>query len=91
MGPDAQRQPFQPVVNHGKGRMPGISFRAMDNHSNALVPLWAKSVGSEQFAGNVRGHDAGWARHVGLGDGAYIENTDVATVIHEVLAPDPAH
>ncbi|MDJ0089796.1 alkaline phosphatase [Pantoea allii] len=85
MGPDAQTTAFQPVINKGKGAMPGISFRPTGNHSNALVPLWAKGVGAEAFAQRVRGHDAGYARHVGLNDGNYIDNTDVFTVVKAVL------
>lgn len=85
MGPDAQAQPYQPVVNHGRGRMPGISFRPTGDHSNALVPLWAKGAGAERFATRVRGVDPGYAAHVGLNDGAFIDNTDIAVVIEGVL------
>jgi len=85
MGPDAQQQPFQPVVNHGQGQMPGITFRRTGDHSNALVPLWAKGAGSEQFARRVRGQDDGYARHVRWNDGRYVDNTDVAAVVMAVL------
>ncbi len=85
MGPDAQQQPFQPVVNHGKGRLPGFSFRPTGNHSNALVPLWANGAGAELFAARVKGTDPGYRDHVGLNDGRYIDNTDVAGVVREAL------
>jgi len=85
MGPDAQTQPFQPVVNNGKGRMPGLSFRPTGNHSNALVPLWAKGAGADLFAQHVKGVDPGYRDHVGLNDGSYIDNTDVAGVVREAL------
>ena len=85
MGTDAQRVAFAPVVNHGKGNMPGLSFRPTGNHSNALVPLWAKGVGAERFGARVQGVDAGYREHVGLNDGRYVDNTDVARVVREVI------
>lgn len=85
MGPDAQQRAFAPVINRGRGRMPGVSFRPTGNHSNALVPLWAKGAGSERLRARVRGVDAGYRDHVKLNDGSYIDNTDVAAVIRQVL------
>lgn len=84
-GPDAQAEPFQPIVNNGKGRMPGFSFRRTGGHSNALVPLWAKGAGAEQFARRVRGLDARYAKYVGWNNGQYVDNTDVAAVVMAVL------
>lgn len=88
MGPDAQARAFEPVDNRGRGRMPGFSFRPTGDHSNALVPLWARGVGADHFAARVRGRDEGYARHVGLNDGRYIDNTDVAAVVRAVLRGD---
>ncbi|WP_338026915.1 alkaline phosphatase [Coralloluteibacterium stylophorae] len=86
LGPDAQAQPFQPVANRGKGRMPGITFRRTGGHANGLVPLWARGAGAEHFAALVRGRDPGYARHVGLNDGSYVDNTDVARLVRAALA-----
>lgn len=85
MGPDAQKTAFEAVTNKGKGNMPGISFRPTGNHSNALVPLWAKGAGAEAFASRVRGTDAGYAKYVGLNDGKYVDNTDVFRVVKAAL------
>lgn len=85
MGPDAQKVPFQPVVNNGKGRMPGLSLRPTGDHSNAMVPLWAKGAGSEAFAKRVRGQDKQFASHTGLNDGSYVDNTDVHAVVKAAL------
>lgn len=85
MGADAQKTAFEAVANKGKGQMPGISFRPTGNHSNALVPLWAKGAGSAAFAARVQGTDAGYARYVGLSNGAYIDNTDVFKVVKAAL------
>lgn len=84
-GPDADRIPFQPVKNNGKGRMPGFSLRPTGDHSNALVPLWARGRGSEGFARRVRGRDGNYARHVGLSDGSHVDNTDVHAVMKAAL------
>jgi len=84
-GPDAQTVPFQPVTNNGKGVMPGITFRKTGGHTNALVPLWAKGVGSEQFARRVRGIDSSYAKHVRWNDGSYVDNTDVGKVAIAVM------
>lgn len=85
MGPDAQRTAFAPVVNHGRGVMPGMSFRPTGNHSNALVPLWAKGAGSEGLRARTRGLDRAYGTYVGWNDGSYIDNTDVAEAVREVL------
>ncbi|WP_294996951.1 alkaline phosphatase [uncultured Stenotrophomonas sp.] len=85
MGPDAQNVAFEPVRNNGRGRMPGMSFRPTGNHSNALVPLWAKGAGSELLGQRVRGIDAGYRQHVRWNDGSYIDNTDVAAAVQEAL------
>ncbi|WP_414554621.1 alkaline phosphatase [Stenotrophomonas forensis] len=85
MGPDAQNVAFAPVRNNGRGRLPGMSFRPTGNHSNALVPLWAKGAGAELLAKRVRGVDAGYRQHVGWNDGRYIDNTDVAAAVQEAL------
>ncbi|PTA71266.1 MULTISPECIES: alkaline phosphatase [unclassified Stenotrophomonas] len=85
MGPDAQNIAFEPVRNNGRGRMPGMSFRPTGNHSNALVPLWAKGAGAELLGQRVRGVDAGYRQHVRWNDGRYIDNTDVAAAVQEAL------
>lgn len=85
MGPDAQRVAFQPVRNNGRGQMPGMSFRPTGNHSNGLVPLWAKGNGAELLDARVRGVDEGYRQHVRWNDGRYIDNTDVATAVQQAL------
>jgi len=84
-GPDAQTVPFQPVTNNGKGVMPGFTFRKTGGHTNALVPLWVKGAGSEQFARRVRGVDQGYAKYVRWNDGCYVDSTDVAKVAMAVM------
>ncbi len=86
MGSEAQKVAFAPVQNNGRGKMPGFSFRPTGNHSNALVPLWAKGVGAERFGDRVKGNDTGYRAHVGWNDGSYIDNTDVAEVVKAAIA-----
>ncbi|MBB5876148.1 alkaline phosphatase [Xanthomonas sp. 3498] len=85
MGENAQHTAFAPVISSGRGNMPRMSFRPTGDHSNALVPLWAKGAGSNRFAERVRGVDAGYRQYVGWNDGSYIDNTDVAEVVRMAL------
>ena len=85
MGPDAQKVAFDPVRNNGRGQMPGMSFRPTGNHSNGMVPLWAKGNGAELLGQRVRGVDAGYRQHVRWNDGSYIDNTDVAKAVQDAL------
>ncbi|MBF7689033.1 alkaline phosphatase [Acinetobacter rathckeae] len=85
MGADANTKPFQLIENKGKGNLPKFSFRPTGDHSNALVPLWAKGAGSERFAHQVKGIDKGYAKYTKMNDGRYIDNTDVFNVIDQAL------
>jgi len=64
------------IENKGPGRMPGMEFKS-DDHTNSLVPLYAKGSGAGRFLKAVRGTDP--VR------GPYIDNTDVADVITDLL------
>lgn len=85
MGANAQTIPFELVKSKGIKVMPEVSFRPTGNHSNALVPLWAKGAGSEWFAKRVTGKDAGYEKYMKLNDGSYINNTDVYAVMKAAL------
>ncbi len=47
-GPDHPEKVNAPVVNMGKGNLPGHKFN-WDNHTNTLVPFYAKGPGQELF------------------------------------------
>lgn len=49
MGSDSSSIPFQPPVDHGKGKLPGTKFHS-GSHSNNLVPLLARGAGAAGFA-----------------------------------------
>ncbi len=65
-------QIWTPLVNNGKGKMPGMEFHTR-GHTNSLIPFFAKGVGSELFNKETDGSDP--VR------GAYIDNSDVGKVL----------
>jgi len=75
-GPESDVKAFEPIVDNGKGVMPGFRYNAK-SHSNSLVPLYAKGAGSERFASRVAGKDP--VR------GDYVDNTTVVAVITEAM------
>jgi len=69
-GPNSgQPAVWNPLVNHGPGRMPGGWYYS-GGHSNSLIPLFAKGVGSSWL--NV------WADQLDPVRGHYLDNTDIA-------------
>lgn len=83
-GPKSDTVPFDPIVDQGKGEIPGLKFN-YKSHSNSLVPLYARGPGSERFEKLVRGTDATAAAKFGF-SGRYLENTAVAAVIKASMA-----
>lgn len=83
-GPESDRFAFQPVVNRGAGNLPEVKWH-FDNHSNELVPVWAKGPGAELLNEFSTGEDSNTAL-VGWGDQRrYHDNTDVARVLETVM------
>jgi alkaline phosphatase len=72
---------FNPIVNNGAGKMPGMQFYSdiggFGWHSNSLVPLYAKGGASRIFNFLSNGYDP--AR------GSYIDNTDIFSVIQFLM------
>lgn len=83
-GPKSDTVPFDPLVDEGKGSIPGLKYN-YKSHSNSLVPLYARGPGSERFDRLVRGTDATAAAKFGF-SGRYMENTAVAAVIKASIA-----
>ena len=76
-GPDSGApDTFNPIVDNGAGNMPGFEYYS-SNHTNSLVPLYAKGIGSELFENYAVNEDS--VR------GFYIDNTNIAHVIFELL------
>ena len=76
-----QPDPWNPIVNLGKGMMPGLKFNATD-HSNTLVPLYAHGAGADLFAT--------YGEHIDPVYGSYADNTDVFKALRYLLLGAPA-
>lgn len=79
-GPDSQTKPFDPIVDHGIGKVPGLHFNSHD-HTNSLVPLYARGEAAQLLAMEVTGSDS--VR------GPYLDNTAIFRVISQVLTGEP--
>lgn len=63
---------WQPLENCGRNQPPGMEWHH-DNHTNSLIPLFAKGRGAELLLQRVQGHDP--VR------GPYVDNTAVAETV----------
>jgi alkaline phosphatase len=68
--------PFDPIATKGKGEMPLFRFHSA-NHTNTLVPVFAKGSGSGMLAKMVHGQDPVY--------GAYVDNTDIFKVMNTAI------
>ena len=75
-GPESHKVAFDRIVNNGAGNMPGMRYNSI-NHTNSLVPLFARGVGTDRFDQRLLGYD--------LKHGAYVDNTDVFEAMKSVL------
>ncbi len=60
------------IVSNGPGKLPAMEWHSK-NHTNSLVPFFAKGAGAEKFTETIDGKDP--LR------GPYIDNTDIANTI----------
>ena len=67
---------WKPLVNRGKGKTPEMEWHH-DEHTNSLVPLFAKGYGSGRFAALADETDP--VR------GFYLDNTEIARLMIELL------
>jgi alkaline phosphatase len=75
-GQDGHGPVWRPVLNNGKGKMPGIQWNS-HGHTNQLVPLYAKGAGARGLLRYQEGIDP---QH-----GFYIDNTGIGRFISSVL------
>ena len=66
---------YKPLVNNGQGKVPGCEWHS-GGHTNALVPF-ARGAGGERFVLRATKQDP--VR------GAYLDNTDLAGVVFELM------
>ena len=78
-GAKSDKVAFDPIEDFGPGHLPGMKYNSGD-HSNGLVPLYARGPGSRRFAELTRGTDAK-AAAVWHFSGKYVDNTDIFTVM----------
>jgi alkaline phosphatase len=64
------------IVNNGAGNMPELNWQS-GGHTNSLVPLFAKGLGSNIFQKHIDGYDP--VR------GYYLDNTDIYKVVMELV------
>jgi alkaline phosphatase len=67
---------WRPVENRGKGKVPGMEWHH-DEHTNSLVPLYAKGYGSERFAA--------FADETDPVRGLYLDNTEIGLLMIDLL------
>ena len=78
-GPQSDKVPFQPVEDRGQGKLPGMRFNS-GNHTNSLVPLYARGPGSQRFLTEVVGTDKTAAEKWRF-SGRYVDNTAIFRVM----------
>ncbi len=72
-GKEGEDRPvFKPIVNNGKGKLPGMAFN-YTSHTNSLVPVFAIGKGSERL--NT------YARQIDPIRGRYLDNTQIVKAI----------
>jgi alkaline phosphatase len=76
-GKDSETKPFDPVVDNGVGKMPGLHHN-VGTHTNSLVPVYACGDAATLFVDVVVGSDP--VR------GPYITNTSIFEVIRAAMA-----
>jgi alkaline phosphatase len=65
-----------PVANNGEDTLPGMQFNS-GNHTNSLVPIFAKGAGSSVLGSTAQKTDAKY--------GKYLDNTEIAKTIFSVM------
>jgi alkaline phosphatase len=78
-GPDSGGSVWNELINNGPGNLPTMQWHSK-NHTNSLVPFFAKGRGAQLFKDTIDGNDP--VR------GPYIDNTDISNVIFSLWAAD---
>lgn len=74
LGPNSDTKFFAPIVNHGKGKLPGLRYNTA-SHTNSLVPIFLKGANTEHLSPWIRGTDPRF--------GPYLDNTDIFRIIEQ--------
>ena len=87
MGPDAATVPFQPLTDHGPGKLPGHRWMS-NSHSSLPVPIFFRGAGGElipPMATKTDAFDDG-GHHVGRG--AYFHETDLGKLLIRLVGTE---
>lgn len=93
-GPNSDTIAFDKIKDNGVGNKPGMIMNST-MHTNEKVPMYAKGVGAELFAGLTDGTDSQYLDKYGMtglsgwGD-EYIDITDIFTVMDSAMVPEPS-
>ncbi len=79
-------EPFDPIVDHGPGNLPGIKHYS-SSHSNQVVPLYVRGAGAEEFRKLIVGNDPTAAKTWNI-SGDYVDNVSVYKVTHDAIVKD---
>ena len=81
MGPDSDTVPYQGLSDRGPGRVPAYKWQHT-NHSNELLPLYARGLGANLFPTCADQRDAFTDREGRtFGRGAYLDQTEIFAVM----------
>jgi alkaline phosphatase len=88
-GENSDKIAFEPLEFRGREKLPGLRHEDLHpkekaEHTNSLVPLYVRGVGSPSFAQRVRGTDKTAQRRWHVQPG-YVDNTDIFAVARECL------
>ena len=68
---------WEPIVNNGRGNLPGMEWHVVDRHTNLLIPLFAN--------GDTASFLSQYADQLDPVRGPYIDNTEVAQLLFRLL------
>ncbi len=83
LGPDAEREAFQPVQDRGPGNLPGARW-FFDHHSNQLVPLFVRGAGAQRVMALAMQQDEPAAP--GQSRGRYMHQARLGGLLLELVA-----
>jgi alkaline phosphatase len=87
-GKTSDKVAFAPLVDRGKGRVPELRHNSGE-HTNSLVPLYVRGVGSQGFAQGSRNVDPTAQKRWSV-QPAYVDNTDISFLARACLEAQPA-
>jgi alkaline phosphatase len=82
-GPDCENIPYQPLIDNGPGKMPGMKHNHT-SHANSLVPIYAQGADAELFHKLIKGKDEKAAAAWKI-SGEFVDDTDIFQVMKAAM------